>query len=245
MPNRSAPAIVSQHLPERLRALLVGEGAFRTRDAARGTVLIRENDKADHSILLLDGWISLSKTLPSGDVQIIDLMLPGDFALVGTRMVPVAATTMEALSDIKYVVIGPEEANGPGAASATLRHVLAACLLTTQSRTSEMLLRLGRGTAANRIAYALLEVFIRLQSVGLTTGTSFEFPITQQKFGEFTGMTNVHVCRTLRRFETEGLIRHPDHLTIELLDLPALCDLADIDLSLFRQEILIRWPLSA
>ncbi len=245
MVNRFAPAIVSQHLPEALRAMLVGEGAFRTRRAPRGTVLVRENDTADHSILLLDGWISLSKTLPSGDVQIIDLMLPGDFALVGTRMVPVAATTMEALSDTVYVLIGPEQANGPSAASATLRHVLAACILTTQSRTSEMLLRLGRGTAANRIAYALLEIFVRLQAVGLTTGTAFEFPITQQKFGEFTGMTNVHVCRTLRRFETEGMIRHPDHKSIELIDLPALCALADINLPLFRQEILMRWPVPA
>ncbi|WP_162497341.1 Crp/Fnr family transcriptional regulator [Roseovarius dicentrarchi] len=245
MTTRITPAIVSRHLPGTLQSMLAGDGAFKPRRAPRGTIMVRENDRADHSILLLNGWISLSKTLPSGDVQIIDLMLPGDFALVGTQMVPVAAATMEALSDVEYILIGPEQANGPSAASATLRHVLAACILTTQSRTSELLLRLGRGTAANRIAYALLEVFIRLQAVGLVKGTRFEFPITQQKFGEFTGMTNVHVCRTLRRFETEGLIGHPDHQSIELLNLPALCALADIDLTLLRQEILMRWPVPA
>ncbi len=245
MAHRLVAAALSKHLPDPLHSMLADDGAFRPRHAARGTVLVRENDMADHSILLLEGWVALSKTLPSGDVQIIDLMLPGDFALIGTQIVPVAATTVEALSDIRYVHISPEQANGPSAASATLRHVLAACILTTQSRTSELLLRLGRGTAANRIAYGLLEVYTRLQAVGLTNGSTFGFPITQQKFGEFTGLTNVHVCRTLRRFETEGLICHPDQHSIELLDLPALCALADIDLEVLRNEILIKWPLPA
>ncbi len=245
MANPAGTAIVAAPLPQTIQGMLSGRDAFHVRDAPRDTVLTRENDVADHSILLIEGWVALSKTLVSGDVQITDLMLPGDFALVGTRMVPVAATTIEALSDVRYVMIGPDQANGPGAASEALRQVLAACILTTQSRTAELLLRLGRGTAANRIAYALLEIYIRLQSVGLTVGTAFDFPITQQKFGEFTGLTNVHVCRTLRRFEAGGLIRHPDHRMIELSDLPALCDLADIDLDLLREEILIRWPIPA
>ncbi|HEY9039158.1 MAG TPA: Crp/Fnr family transcriptional regulator [Roseovarius sp.] len=245
MAHRLAAAAISKHLPGSLHSMLAGETGFQPRHAPRGTVLVRENDMADHSILLLEGWLALSKTLPSGDVQIIDLMLPGDFALIGTQMVPVAATTVEALSNIRYVHISPDQVNGSGSALARLRHVLAACILTTQSRTSELLLRLGRGTAANRIAYALLEVYTRLQAVGLTTGTIFEFPITQQKLGEFTGMTNVHVCRTLRRFEADGLIRHPDNQRIELMDLPALCALADIDIDRLRDEILIRWPLPA
>lgn len=220
------------------------EGSLKTRRAARGTILIRENEPADYSLLLIDGWMALSKTLRSGDVQITDLMLPGDFALVGTRLVAVAANTMEALSDVEYIRIGPEDANGLGMDAAELRHHLAAAVLTTQSRTSELLLRLGRGHAASRIAYALLEIHTRLQAVGLTYGTTFDFPITQQKFGEFTGLTNVHVCRTLRRFEVDGLIQHREDSRIELIDIPALCEIADIDLELYKEEILTRWPMA-
>ncbi|WP_324754219.1 Crp/Fnr family transcriptional regulator [Roseovarius sp. Pro17] len=239
------PVIVPNGLQNTLKSILVGNDTFRTRYAKRDEILVHESDAADYSILLLDGWIALSKTFQSGDVQIIDMMLPGDFALVGTQMVAVAATTMEALSDVEYIRIGPNDANGPCAASARLRQVLAASILTTQSRTSELLLRLGRGSAASRIAYALLEIYTRLQAVGRTEGAAFEFPISQQKFGEFTGMTNVHVCRTMRRFEVGGLIRHFDRHSIELIDLPALCALADIDLDRFKEEILIRWPLPA
>ncbi|TDT77967.1 CRP-like cAMP-binding protein [Litoreibacter halocynthiae] len=214
-----------------------------TSRAPQGKTLTFEGDFADHSLLLLEGWIALSKTLASGETQIIDVMLPGDFALVGTRIVPVAACTVEALSDIEYINIQPDKANGPDTASAHLREVLAASILTTQSRTSELLLRMGRGNAASRVAYALIEFHTRLQAVGRTDGNILEFPINQQKFGEFTGLTNVHVCRTLRRFEREGIIAHPDSRSIALTDMKALCTLADVDLDLFRDEILIRHPL--
>ncbi len=245
MTNAGNVVIVPGHLHNALHSIKNVGSAHRTRHAAPHTILIHESDPADYSLLLLEGWIALSKTLRSGDVQITDIMLPGDFAMVGTQIVPVAACTMEALSDTRYIQIGLDDANGAGPAAAQLRQMLAASLLTTQSRTSELILRLGRGNAANRIAYALLEIYVRLQAVGLTRGASFGFPITQQRFGEFTGLTNVHVCRTMRRLEVGGLIRHPDHTTIELVDLPALCALADLDLDRFKSEILINWPAPA
>lgn len=47
----------------------------------------------------------------------------------------------------------------------------------------------------------------------------------------------------MRRFETQGLIRYSDGHSIDLIDLPALCELADIDLALYKEEILIKWPI--
>jgi CRP-like cAMP-binding protein len=231
----------------RLRALgiaehLLRDDRFHPRAAARGTVLTDEGAAADHAVLLLDGWIGLSKVLPSGDAQIIDVMLPGDFALIGTEVVPVAACRVEALSDVAFLAIPPAAANGSDAASARLRQLMAAALLTTQSRTAELLLRLGRGDAANRVAYALLEFYVRLEAVGRVRGRSFAFPITQQKLGEFTGLTNVHVSRTMRRLERAGLVRHRPPGTITLSDLGGLCDVAEIELEPFREEILMRAP---
>lgn len=234
---------MSKNIPGRVHTALTDTILADTRilvsKADQGRILTHESDFADHALLLVEGWVGLSKTLAGGETQIIDVMLPGDFALIGTRIAPVAASSVEALSDIKYINIRPDIANGPDTASANLREVLAASILTTQSRISEMLLRLGRGNAASRIAYALIEFHTRLQAVGRTNGKSFDFPISQQKLGEFTGMTNVHVCRTLRRFEQEGIIAHPNARSIELVDMNALCALADIDLDRFRKSILI------
>ncbi|MCF3593980.1 Crp/Fnr family transcriptional regulator [Rhodobacteraceae bacterium LMO-12] len=249
MSIQTSPAPIAAPSGRRIRTALteafLAGGRMPVCQAAQGQILTHESAHADHALLVLNGWIALSKTLMAGDTEIIDVMLPGDFALIGTRIVPVAACTVEALSKVEYIIIRPDRANGPDAASANLREVLAASILTTQARFSELLLRLGRSNAVNRIAYALLEFHTRLQAVGLTNGAVFEFPITQHKFGEFTGLTNVHVCRTMRRLERDGIIAHPAPDMIELKDMNALCALADIDLDLFRKEILINRPVHA
>lgn len=208
--------------------------------ARKGATLIREDDFADHSMLLLEGWIGFSKMLPDGETQIIDVMLAGDFALVGAANAPVASCSVEALSDARYINIRPAQANGPEPAMARLRELMAAEIVRTQSRTSELLLRMGRGSAANRVAYALLEFYVRLEATGLTRGTSFDFPMTQHKLGEFTGLSNVHVCRTMRRFERGGIISHPTPSEIDLCGMDALCELSGIDLEIFRSGILAR-----
>ncbi len=239
MTVQKPPKIIPSRVQSTLKDIFLTDTRTLISHASQGRILTHEGEFADHALLLVEGWVALSKTLDGGETQIIDLMLPGDFALIGTRITPVAATTVEALSDIDYINIRPDMANGPDTASASLRELLAASILTTQSRTSELLLRLGRGNASSRIAYALIEFYIRLQAVGRTNGSIFDFPITQQKLGEFTGMTNVHVCRTLRRFEHEGIIAHPDARSIELTDIRALCALADIDIDRFRKSILV------
>lgn len=208
--------------------------------AQKGTSIVREDDFADHSILLLEGWVAMSKMLPDGETQIIDVLLPGDFALIGALHATVAACSVDALSDIRYITIRRAQINGDGPEMASLRELTAAEIVHTQARTSELLLRLGRGSAASRVAYALLEFYIRLEVIGLTNENCFAFPMTQRKFGEFTGLSNVHVCRTLRRFERDGAISHPTPTDIALNDLDALCDTAGIDLDTFRHEILLQ-----
>ncbi|WP_323035772.1 Crp/Fnr family transcriptional regulator [Pararhodobacter sp.] len=206
--------------------------------AGKGTILVNEDDFADHSMLLLDGWVAFSKMLPEGETQIIDVMLPGDFALIGAVNAAVATCSIEALSDVRFIRIRPTQANGPEPEMARLRDLMSAEIVRTQARTSELLLRLGKGRAASRVAYALLEFYVRLEAVGLVTDNGFVFPMTQHKIGEFTGLSNVHVCRTMRRFEREGIISYPTSGDIVLRDIGALCDVADIELKTFKQSVL-------
>jgi len=229
-----------RHDPSLIECFLRVQPRPQIHSAPKGKTLVQEDDFADHSMLLLEGWVAFSKMLPDGEVQIIDVMLPGDFALIGAANAPVAACSVETLSDARFIVIRPVHANGPQKDMARLRELMAAEIVRTQSRTSELLLRMGRGNAANRVAYALLEFYVRLDAIGLTRGTTFDFPMTQHKLGEFTGLSNVHVCRTLRRFERESIVSHPSPAEIDLIDLDALCEISGIDLATFRNEILAR-----
>jgi len=210
--------------------------------AVKGRNVVQESGYAAHSMLLLDGWAALSKTLPEGGVQIIDVMLPGDFSLIGAATAPVAAFTVEALTDISYIAIPLEHVNGPAPEHAELRGLLTAMLVTAQARMSELLLRMGRSSAACRLAYTLLELYVRLEQIGLTRNGRFRLPMNQHKIGEFTGLSNVHVCRTMRRFTRNGLITNLEDHEISLNDLEELSVLAGIDLTRFREEILLRRP---
>lgn len=208
--------------------------------AAKGHIIVHEDDFADHSMILLDGWVALSKMLPDGETQIIDVMLPGDFALIGATNAPVAACSVEALSDARFISIRPMQANGPEPEMARLRELIAGEIVRTQSRTAELLLRMGKGAAANRLAYALLELYVRLDAVGLVRNHRFMFPMTQHKFGEFIGLSNVHVCRTMRQLERKGIISYPSSSEIALSDIDTLCEIAGIDLVTFQHAILAR-----
>ncbi len=213
----------------------------RVRTLRRGTTIVHQDDPATHSMLLLDGWVALSKMLADGEFQIIDIMLPGDFALIGAKHAPVAACSVEALSDVRFVEIGATAANGGAERMDELREFLAAEIVVTQARTSELLLRLGKGAAATRVAYALLEFYVRLDAIGLVRdGACFDFPLTQQQLGDFVGLSSVHVCRTLRRFERAGIVSHPAKAVLRLDDIDALCGIAEVDLDELRNTILVR-----
>jgi CRP-like cAMP-binding protein len=49
-------------------------------------------------------------------------------------------------------------------------------------------------------------MFLRHQAVGLTEDNSFELPMTQEELGDATGMTTVHINRTLKDLRERGLV---------------------------------------
>jgi len=70
----------------------------------------------------------------------------------------------------------------------------------------EWIVNVGSREAPSRIAHILCEVFLKLQAVGLTNGNSFEFPITQGEIGDATGLSTVHVNRSIQKLRADKLI---------------------------------------
>ena len=70
----------------------------------------------------------------------------------------------------------------------------------------EWITNVGTREAPGRIAHLLCEIFLTLQAVGLTKGNSFDFPITQSEIADATGLSTVHVNRSVQKLRAEGLI---------------------------------------
>jgi CRP-like cAMP-binding protein len=67
-------------------------------------------------------------------------------------------------------------------------------------------LSLGRRTAKARLAMLFSELQVRLQIVGLADERGYALPLTQMDLSECTGLTNVHVNRTMRELREEGIV---------------------------------------
>jgi CRP-like cAMP-binding protein len=70
----------------------------------------------------------------------------------------------------------------------------------------EWIVNIGSRDGRSRIAHLLCELFLKLQAVGLTKDFSFDLPLTQVEIGDATGLSAVHVNRTLMQLRADGLI---------------------------------------
>jgi len=85
----------------------------------------------------------------------------------------------------------------------------------------EWAINLGRRDALERVAHIICELFERLRVVGLVDGNSFPFPVTQMDLADASGLSTVHLNRTLQELRGAGLIMLRDR-SMTILDPQAL-----------------------
>lgn len=81
------------------------------------------------------------------------------------------------------------------------------CAVYEQSILREWLLNIGQRNASEKVAHFLAEMAFRLGSVGLAKQDgSVDLPISQSMLADTTGLTLVHVNRTLQQLRLQGLL---------------------------------------
>ena len=99
--------------------------------------------------------------------------------------------------------------------------------LQERSRIDQLAVDLGQRSAEERIANLILNLFERLNRIGLTRDNTLEFPLRQRHISRYAGLTVVHVSRILSDFRNKGLILHSER-TLTIIDLAGLRHLAGI-----------------
>jgi CRP-like cAMP-binding protein len=89
-----------------------------------------------------------------------------------------------------------------------------------------------------RIAYSVMELYLRLRMIGKVDGLRFRLPMTQQQLGEFTGLSSVQVCRTMRRLSDKNILSANGKMDIVISDIERLAQIAGVDLDTLANEIL-------
>ncbi len=180
---------------------------FAVRQLAGDHNLLREGDAPACAHFMLDGFACASKTLETGQRQIIGFYVPFDLSGLSNVLLGALDCSFTTLTTAMVAVIPRATILGwidrqPGLACLIWR-----ASLVESAMVREWVMNVGRRTAYQRTAHLLCEIVARMRAVGLADGDDYHMPITQMELADALGLTPVHVNRTLQWLRGDGLIR--------------------------------------
>lgn len=204
-----APAFPAQTALSRENRLIAIADRLATehRRVSAGAELGVFADSEKFLFVVIDGWMFRNAILEDGRRQILDFILPGDFIAGRRQNAAEVSQTVDAITD-SVVALIPVSAVAELIAELPL---LAMTLLeASQSAlyaSYENLVDAGRRTSIEAVAHFLMRMEKRAtRAIGQTENGAVPFPLIQEHIGDAIGLTAVHVCRTLRKLKTAGVI---------------------------------------
>ena len=168
--------------------------------------IIHEGDKPDHINLILEGWACRYKMLADGRRQIPSFFVPGDLCDIHVYILREMDHSIGALTPITYAEISHDDFEQLTTGRPRITRALWWDTLVTAAIQREWTTDIGQRTAVERIGHLLLELFYRMEAVGLASAGSCELPLTQAEIAEAMGMTPVHANRMLQELRARDLI---------------------------------------
>jgi CRP/FNR family transcriptional regulator, anaerobic regulatory protein len=214
----------------------LGEAARRTVPAGR--VLEVAGDPARAVYHVLEGWLVASRSTEAGQRQIVDFVLPGQVFDPASASPRRCSVDLAAQSAARVAVVARGEWTRLLRADAALRDLRDRHLACAFVRLAERMLRLGKGSAETRIAYAVCELGLRAAAPAAGLPHAFHLPLTQQALGDYVGLSSVHVSRTFQRFRRLGVLSVDNCMDIVLHDAEGLARIAEIDAATLGEAVL-------
>ncbi len=171
--------------------------------------LVREGEKPTRSCLLLEGFAFRHKVLVDGSRSISAIHMKGDVVDLQNSLLGTADHSVQTLTRCSVAFIPREEIKRIVFAFPNVGMAIWYDTLVDGSIFREWIANVARRDAAARLAHLLCEFGLRLEAIGLGDRVSYELPMTQEQLADATGLTPVHVNRTLKDLEERGLIAEP------------------------------------
>jgi CRP-like cAMP-binding protein len=181
-------------LPSRLVALGADE------------LLHRAGDRPSGSFVVLSGLFSSSRLIEDGKRQIMSFYVPGDMPDLRTLHLGVMDCDVHAIGPCKIAVIEHDDLRALCDAYPRVAAALWRSTLVVASIYREWIVNIGHRSALARLAHLFCELVARLESVGLAKGGTCDLPLTQAHLGAATGLSAVHLNRTLQELRKRGLV---------------------------------------
>ena len=191
--------------------------------------VVRERDQATHSCLMLSGFSVRHKIVGTGHRQIVAIHMKGEMVDLQNSLLGKADHSVQMLTAGRVAMIPREEIVRIAFERPAIGKALWLDTLVDGSIFREWIANVGRRDARTRVAHVLCEFGLRLKHAGLGEEVGYTLPMTQEQLGDATGLTSVHVNRTLKSLEADGLIERVSPRAITIGDWKKLAGAGDFD----------------
>jgi CRP-like cAMP-binding protein len=188
------------------RAFLTRAASERLRKFAPRVDIVREGERPKDVQLVVAGWACRYKQLEDGRRQVVSFFLPGDICDLNVFILREMDHSIGSITDVAIADLSREFFEEISAGYPRIVTALWWESLVDAAIQREWTLNLGQRTALERMAHLLCELFFRLRLAGLTNGDSCDFPLTQADLADASGLSKVHVNRTLQELRSANLI---------------------------------------
>jgi CRP-like cAMP-binding protein len=199
-----------------------------TATIGKGNYIVRDGDKPKRSCVLLSGFAYRHKLVGNGGRQILSVHMSGDVVDLQNSLLKIADHDVQALTEAVVAFIPVGAVRKLAFSRPAVGMAMWYDTLVDASVHREWTANVGRRDARTRMAHLLCEFGVRLQDAGLGTLHSYEMPMTQEQLADCTGLTSVHVNRTLKSFDREGLTQRTLR-SVAIGDWDALAKAGDFD----------------
>lgn len=179
---------------------------FRMMKAEPTRYLVREGAFTDHSLLLISGLAYRHKFTAAGSRQIVSIHIPGDFVDLEGALLKISDHNVQALTRCEIATVPVAALRTLVDAHPRIARALWVDTLIDGSIFREWVMNIGRRDARERLAHVFCEFAKRLEVAGMGSTDGYELPMTQEQLADATGLTAVHVNRTLKAMDADGLI---------------------------------------
>jgi CRP-like cAMP-binding protein len=212
--------------PSDIEAIIALPHEVRT--VENGRHIVRQGSKTERCSLLLSGWASRQRITLHGSRQILSIHIKGDFVDLQSALLGTAQDDVQALSTVELALVPRQAIVDLAFAHPAIGKLLWTDTLIDASIAREWVVNVGRRDARTRILHLMCELYERQRSAGLAPENGFELPLSQEQLGDATGLTAVHVNRTLMSLGRDGLFGREKRL-VRITDLTTMKAQADFD----------------
>jgi CRP-like cAMP-binding protein len=213
-------------LSEREREAILGLPAQAMQVAANYD-FVRLGEIVDHTCLIAEGLVARFDQNADGGRQITALHIVGDMPDLQTVTQPSATCALQALSPVTLARVPHSALRAAAAAHPGLAQALWRDSIVDSMILAQWVLNLGRRDSKTRIAHLLCEMACRSRARPERGEVVFRLPITQLQLADATGLSPVHVNRTLKALATAGVSFR--HQIVRIADWQRLTGIGDFD----------------